>query len=199
LRLSFGLQPHLGGPIICLNLERKEFSHRPRQASTTLNGEKWGEISMKRVLCCAVQSGVLIAGLVCGAEALAQQPESPPETSAPPPKQGPSGADHGMMDPDEQLARMTTRYSLTAEQQDQVKPILLSQQHKMQGLRQDTTLSREDRMAKMQTIRTDSNAKIKAVLNDDQKKQFDQDQLRMQRRMQQQGQGDDPSGGTPPR
>jgi hypothetical protein len=54
-------------------------------------------------------------------------------------------------------------------------------------------------MAKMQTIRTDSNAKIKAVLNDDQKKQFDQDQLWMQRRMQQQGQGADTNGGTPPR
>jgi len=75
-----------------------------------------------------------------------------------------------MMDPDEQLARMTTRYSLTAEQQDQVKPILVSQQHQIQGLRDDTALSREDRMAKMQTIRSDSNAKIKAVLNDDQKK-----------------------------
>jgi protein CpxP len=75
---------------------------------------------------------------------------------------------------------MTTRYSLTAEQQDQVKPILVSQQHQIQGLRDDTVLSREDRMAKVQTIRTDSNAKIKAVLNDDQKKQFEQDQLRRQ-------------------
>jgi hypothetical protein len=105
---------------------------------------------------------------------------------------------HGMMDPDEQLARMTTRYSLTTEQQDQVKPILVSEQHQMQGLRQDTALTREDRMAKMQTIRSDSNAKIKAVLNDDQKKQFEQDQLRMQRRMQQQGQGAGSQGGTPP-
>ena len=154
---------------------------------------------MNKVLFCVVQSGVLVVGLVCGAQAFAQEPQFPPETSAPPPKQGPSGSHHGMMDPDEQLARMTTRYSLTTEQQDQVKPILVSQQHQVQGLRQDTTLSREDRMAKMQTIRTDSNAKIKAVLNDDQKKQFEQDQLRMQRRMQQQGQGADPRGGTPPR
>jgi hypothetical protein len=53
-------------------------------------------------------------------------------------------------------------------------------------------------MAKMQTIRTDSSAKIKAILNDDQKKQFEQDQLRMQKRVQQ-GQGGDPNGGTPPR
>jgi len=156
------------------------------------------DILMNKALCCVAQIGLLVAGLVCGVQVLAQEPGFPPETSAPPPKQGPSGAHHGMMDPDEQLARMTTRYSLTTEQQDQVKPILVSEQHQMQGLRQDTTLTREDRMAKMQTIRSDSNAKIKAVLNDDQKKQFEQDQLRMQRRMQQQGQGAGSQGGTPP-
>jgi len=98
-----------------------------------------------------------------------------------------------MLDPDEQLARMTTRYSLTAEQQDHVKPILVTQQHKIQELRDDTALSREDRMARMQTIRSDSNAKIQAILNDDQKKQFEQDQLRMQ------GQSAGSKGGTPPR
>jgi protein CpxP len=152
---------------------------------------------MNKVLCCLAQSGVLVAGLVCGAQAFAQEPGFPPETSAPPPKQGPSGH-HGMMDPDEQLARMTTRYSLTTEQQDQVKPILVSQQHQIQGLREDTALSREDRMTKMQAIRSDSDAKIKAVLSDDQKKQFEQDQLRMQKRVQQ-GQGSGPNGGTPPR
>jgi periplasmic protein CpxP/Spy len=162
------------------------------------SGEKWRKILMNKVLCCLAQIGVLVAGLVCGAPGFAQEPGFPPETSAPPPKQGPSGGHHGMMDPDEQLARMTTRYSLTTEQQDQVKPILVSQQHQIQGLRQDTALSREDRMAKTQTIRSDSDAKIKAVLNDDQKKQFEQDQLRMQKRVQQ-GQDGGPNGGTPPR
>jgi periplasmic protein CpxP/Spy len=150
---------------------------------------------MNKVLCCVAQIGVLVASLVCGAPAFAQEPGSPPETSAPPPKQGPSGGHHGMLDPDEQLARMTTRYSLTAEQQEQVKPILVAQQHQIQELRDDTALSREDRMAKVQTIRSDSNAKIKAVLNDDQKKQFEQDRLRMQ----QQGQGGGTKGATPPR
>ena len=79
---------------------------------------------------------------------------------------------------------MTTRYSLTTEQQDQVKPILESQQHQIQELRKDTALSREDRMETMETIRRDSDAKIKAVLNDDQKKQFERDQLRMQKALQ---------------
>jgi protein CpxP len=158
---------------------------------------------MNRVLCSILQSGLLVSCLVsclgCGAQAFAQEPGFPPETSAPPPKQGLSGSHRGMLDPDEQLARLTTRYSLTAEQQDQVKPILVTQQHQIQGLRQDTALSREDRIAKMQTIRSESDAKVKAVLNDDQKKQFEQDQLRMQRRLQQQGQGAGSQGGTPPR
>jgi protein CpxP len=153
---------------------------------------------MNKILCCIAQIGVLVAGLVCGAPAFAQEPGFPPETTAPPPKQGAGGGHHGMMDPDEQLARMTTRYSLTTEQRDQVKPILVSEQHQVQGLREDTALSREDRMAKMQTIRSDSDAKIKAVLNDDQKKQFEQDQLRMQKRVQQ-GQGGGTNGATPPR
>ena len=160
--------------------------YRFRTACTSLpplSGGKWRKILMNKVVCCVAQIGVLVVGLACGAPGFAQEPGFPPETSAPPPKQGPSGGHHGMMDPDEQLARMTTRYSLTTEQQNQVKPILVSRQHQIQALRQDTALSREDRMAKMQTIRSDSDAKVKAVLNDDQKKQFEQDQLRMQKRM----------------
>ena len=103
-----------------------------------------------------------------------------------------------MMDPDQQLAGMTKRYNLSADQQNQVKPILVSQQHQMQALRGDSSLSREDRMAKMQSIRSDSNTKIEAILNDDQKKQFEQDQQRIQERMQQRGQGGGPGGGGPP-
>jgi periplasmic protein CpxP/Spy len=153
---------------------------------------------MNKVLCCIAQIGVLVAGIVCGAPASAQEPGFPPETSAPPPKQGPSGGHHGMMDPDEQLARMTTRYSLTTEQQGQVKLILISQQHQIQGVRQETALTGEARMAKMRAIRSDSNAKIKAVLNDDQKKQFEQDQLPTQKGVQS-DQGGGPDGGTPSR
>jgi periplasmic protein CpxP/Spy len=154
------------------------------------------KILMNKVLCCVAQIGALVAALVCGAPAFAQEPGFPPETSAPPPKQGPSDGHRGMY-PDEQLARMTTRYSLTTEQQRQVRPILVSQQHQIKELREDTALSREDRTAKLQTILNDSNAKIKAVLNDEQKKYFEQDQLRMQGL--QQGQGGGPNGSTTPR
>jgi hypothetical protein len=96
------------------------------------------------------------------------------------------------MDPDQQVARMTKRYNLSADQQAQIKPILANQQQQMQALRGDSSLSRDDRMAKMKGIREDSSTKIQAILNDTQKKQYAEDQQRMQERMQERG------GGAPP-
>jgi len=96
------------------------------------------------------------------------------------------------MNPDEQLARMTKRYNLSADQQAQIKPILADQQKQMQALRGDDSMSREDRMARMQTIREGSTTKISAILNDSQKKQFAEDQQKMQERMQQRMQGGGP-------
>jgi protein CpxP len=156
-----------------------------------------GDVPMKKLLGCLVQSGVLAAGLVCGAQVFAQEPGGAPETLAPPPDQGPGGGHRGMMDPDQQLARMSnaTTYPPISKP-DQAHSA--SQQQQMQALRGDSLLSREDRMAKMQSIRSDSNTKIEAILNDDQKKQFEQDQQRMQERMQQRGQGGGPGGGGPP-
>jgi len=153
---------------------------------------------MKNQICCLL-SGVLAAGLVvCGAQAIAQEPGGAPETSASPSMQGSGGGRRGMMDPDQQLERMSKRYNLSADQQSQLKPILVSQQQQMQALRGDSSLSREDRMAKMQSIHSDSNTKIEAILNDTQKKQFAEDQQRMQERMQQRGDGAGPGGPPPP-
>ncbi len=73
---------------------------------------------------------------------------------------------------------MTKRYNLSSDQQTQIKPILANQQQQMQALRQDSSLSREDKMAKIKSIREDSSSKIQAVLNDTQKQKFAEDQQR---------------------
>jgi protein CpxP len=146
---------------------------------------------MKKPFSFRLQSAVLAVCLVGGAHVFAQEPGGTPETPAPPPQ----GGHRGMMDPAQQLEGMTKRYNLSADQQTQLKPILASQQQQMQALRGDSSLSREDRMAKMQSIHADTKTKIEAVLNDDQKKQFEADQERMQ---QQRGQGGGPGGGGPP-
>jgi Spy/CpxP family protein refolding chaperone len=144
---------------------------------------------MKNQLGRIALSGILATGLTLGsAAAFAQQDSPAPDASA---QQG--GYGHRQpQTPDEQVARMTKRYNLSADQQTQIKPIVADAQQKMMALRQDSSLSRDDKMAKMKSIHEDSNTKIQAILNDTQKQQFAQDQQRMQERMQQRG------GGAPP-
>ena len=154
---------------------------------------------MKKLLSSLIQSGALATGLLCcGTHVLAQEPGFPPETSAPPPQQGPAGDHRGLMDPAQQLAGMTKRYNLSTDQQNQVKPILMDQQRRMRLLRLDSSLSPDEKKAKMLSILNDINSKIEAILNDDQRKQFEQDHPSMQQRMQQPSQGGGPGGGGPP-
>jgi periplasmic protein CpxP/Spy len=151
----------------------------------------------KKLFCSLMQSSVLAASLLCAAQGFAQEAGAAPETSAPAAGQG-MGRGRGMMDPDQQLARMTQRYNLTTDQQTQIKPILASTQTQMQALRGDSSLSREDRMTKMMSIRSDTSSKIEAILNPDQKKQYEADQQKMMDRMKNGGGPGGPGGGGPP-
>ena len=141
---------------------------------------------MKNRLNRIVLSGLLATGLTLGAGAVFAQ-DAPPANAG---GQGPGGRmGRGPMSPDEQLARMTKRYNLSPDQQAGIKPILADQQTQMQALRGDSSMSRDDKMAKMQSIRQSSATKITALLNDSQKQQFSEDQKQMQERMQQRMQG----------
>lgn len=64
--------------------------------------------------------------------------------------------------------------NLTDDQKTQIKPILENEASQMKTLRDDSSLSREDRMQKMQTIMADSRSKISPILNDDQKKKLEE-------------------------
>jgi hypothetical protein len=149
---------------------------------------------MKNQLCRIALSGLLATGLTLGtAAAFAQDSPAAPDASAQQPGHGRMGRQP--MTPDEQVARMTKRYDLSADQQTQIKPIVADSQQQMTALRQDSSMSREDKMAKMKSIREDSSTKIQAILNDSQKQKFAEDQQRMQERMMQRGGG---SPGAPP-
>jgi Spy/CpxP family protein refolding chaperone len=145
---------------------------------------------MKNQLCRIVLSGLLATGLTLGTAAAFAQQDSPatPDASAQP---GNGGGRMGrmQMSPDDRLAQMTKRYNLSADQQTQIKPILADQQTQMMALRQDSSLSREDKMAKMKSIRETSSTKIQAILNDSQKQKYAEDEQKMQERMQQRGGG----------
>ena len=57
---------------------------------------------------------------------------------------------------------------------------------------------RAETNTKLKVVRDDTSTQIRLVLNDDQKKQFEQDHQSMQERTQQRPQGDGPGGGGPP-
>ena len=148
---------------------------------------------MKRQLCSLALTGLLATGVM-----VAQQAGSTPDTNmqaqpgsmqqAPPDsaQSGMGGGKHhkGMMDSDQRLARMTKRYKLTSDQQNQIKPILDNEQQQMTTMRSDTSMSRQDKMAKMKSMHQDDDQKISAALTDDQRKMYDADQQKMQSKRQ---------------
>ena len=91
------------------------------------------------------------------------------------------------MSPDQQLERLSKALNLTDDQKQQIRPILQDRQEKMQSVRSDASLSREDRMNKMRSTFEETNSKIRAILNDEQKPKFDQMQQRRREQMQNRG------------
>ncbi len=137
-------------------------------------------------------SGLLALGVTAVASAQDTPPPPPDQTQAGPPQGG-----RGMrMDPDQQLAHLTSALSLTTDQQSQIKPLLVDRQQKMQALMQNESLSQEDRRAQARTISQGTNNSIKAVLTDEQKQKFDTMQANM-RRGGQGGPPPPPSGSSP--
>jgi hypothetical protein len=133
--------------------------------------------------------GALTLG-VTGA-ALAQEPPPPPSDQA----QGGPGPGGGMrrMDPNKQLEHLTQALDLTADQQSQIKPVLMDRQEKLQALFQNQSLSQDDRRTQARSVVEASNTKIESVLNDQQKQKFAAMQQRMRR-----GPGGPPPGEAPP-
>jgi periplasmic protein CpxP/Spy len=101
------------------------------------------------------------------------------------------------MTADQRLQRMTQQLNLTDAQQQQIKPILENESKQMQALREDSSLSQDDRMSKMKQIRQESSSQIKPILNADQQKQFEEMMSRRGRGPGGPGQMQ-PQGQTPP-
>ncbi|HVW76187.1 MAG TPA: hypothetical protein VHB45_01140 [Alloacidobacterium sp.] len=141
---------------------------------------------MRKTLCSLALTGLLGLGMTAFAQ------DQSATTTTPPPMHGPR---HQRMDPDRQLEHLTKALNLSSDQQNQIKPILQDQQQQMMQIHQDTSLSRDDKMAKAKSLHEDTTSKIEAVLNDQQKQKYEAMQQKMQERMQQRGGG---QAATPP-
>jgi periplasmic protein CpxP/Spy len=132
---------------------------------------------------------------------VAAQTDSQSNAPANPPAAGQVyGHRHGV---ERQVKHLTHMLSLTPDQQTQVKAILAEQHQQMEQLRGSAPQSTQagqpaqpDR-DQIRSIRQDTNTKIEALLNDDQKTKFEawiqQRQQRMQQRRGQEGQQTAPS------
>jgi len=133
---------------------------------------------MKHKLFAIALGGMLVLGTGAALNAQDQTPANGPQ-------QGQWRDGHRrFMDPDRQLQHLTKTLNLSADQQSQIKPILVDRQQKMQALWQDQSLSRQDRRSKAMAIRQDSTTKLEAALSDQQKQQFEALQAKMQERRQ---------------
>ena len=100
------------------------------------------------------------------------------------------GKHHGMPSVDERVQHLTKMLNLSTDQQAKVKSIFEDQQNQMASLKQNTSMSQEDRRAKFQAIHQDTHQKIQALLNDDQKAKFAEMQAQHKEHMGARGQGD---------
>ncbi len=114
-------------------------------------------------------------------------------TAAPAMAQGGGGGGRGMMTPDQQVERLDTALTLTADQKTSIKAIFEASMKDQMALRQDTSLSDDDRRAKMTAMREAQTAKIKAVLTDEQKTKYDE----MMKAQRQRGPGGPPPPPSP--
>lgn len=94
------------------------------------------------------------------------QPQPNQAQPAPPMRHAPN--------PHRQARHLAKALGLSRDQVAQIEPILADRIQKMQTLRNDASVSPRDRRAQMRQIMQDSNSRIEAVLNDQQKQQFEQ-------------------------
>lgn len=97
------------------------------------------------------------------------------------------------MDPAQMLQHMKEQLSLTDDQTAKVDAIFKAQAEKRQAIMDDTALSPDDRRAKMQDLRKDSMAQVRALLTPEQQQKFD-----VMPRPGRGPRGEGPGGGPPP-
>ena len=93
------------------------------------------------------------------------------------------GWHHGPMDPAQRTKELTKELKLTTDQQTKVQDLLTTEKSQMEGLRQDNSTSREDRHAKMMDIRKNTDTQVRALLDANQQKKWDEMQAKREQMM----------------
>ncbi len=105
------------------------------------------------------------------------------------PQRSERGHGRRQFDSQQRVNIMAKRLNLSDDQKQKLQTIFADSQQQMQSVRQDSSLSREDKMAKVKTLRSQTDEKINGILNDDQKQKYAQMKEQGRERMQERGTG----------
>jgi periplasmic protein CpxP/Spy len=126
--------------------------------------------------------------------ATAQDAPSSDQQAAPagaPPQRGA----HGRFDPDRRADMLAKKLSLSSEQQTKVADVFKSEQSEMQKIHSDASVPQQDRRSKMMDLHKSSNDQIRALLNPEQQKKWDEMMSRREQWVK--GRHDAPPGNAP--
>lgn len=143
-------------------------------------------------------SAAILGIALCVPAAMQAQDTTPQQQSqqAPPPNSGMPMRPHHPPGPKRQLRHLTKVLNLTADQQQQMLPILRERDKQMRAIHENTSLTPQQQHQQMRTLMLDTRQKMEAVMTDSQKQQFEQMQQNMRgRRMRQNG--PPPAGSSP--
>jgi periplasmic protein CpxP/Spy len=172
---SSGLVRRLNAVVVLMTTSNAPFS----TAAIFVAAGTWQRVSkefyrMKK----AMIGALLTLALACSGTALYAQMQDQGQ----PPAQG-QGMQQGMqrmgpMSTDERLQHLTQMLNLSSDQQAKIRPILENESQQMQTLRGDTSMSREDKMTKMRSLREGTMSQITPILTSEQQQKWQQMQQR---------------------
>jgi Spy/CpxP family protein refolding chaperone len=127
---------------------------------------------------------LVAAGAISFAVPFATAQDAPPADQQSQSAREQGGWHRGPQDPAQRTKELAKRLNLTADQQTKVQDALQSQRSQMESLHSDTSLSQDDRRAKMMDIRKGTDAQIRGILDSTQQKKWDEMQAKREQRMQ---------------
>jgi Spy/CpxP family protein refolding chaperone len=136
---------------------------------------------MKKSLITAVLSAAMVA---TGIPVLAQTaPNSQTQTNGANTQNAAPTQSHREFHHGDGFKHIGQSLNLTQPQQDQLKPIFEKQRQQVQAIRQDTSLSQDQKKQKIDALRQDSQAQIKGILTPEQQQQWEQMKAQGKERM----------------
>jgi len=126
---------------------------------------------------------LVAAGAISIAAPFAVAQDSPSNNQQGQPSQERGGRHHAHQDPAQRTQKLTKKLNLTSDQQTKVQEIFQSAHSQMENLRQDSSLSQQGRHAKMTDVHKNADSQVRALLNSDQQKKWDETQSKREQRM----------------